>query len=72
MGYWRRIMRNAQPHLICEKCKKCDDWVEKELCLHYYYCTKYGDFNYRCKRKCKKLRKGMLKRIKQTINDIKE
>ena len=68
---WWKIMRNAQPHLICEKCRNCDDWDSRELCLHFYYCNKYKDYNYRCKRKCIKLRKGMLKRIKQALKESK-
>lgn len=71
MKYWAEIFNlEVKPHEICEKCKHCDSWTEREWCLTFYWCTKYRNYNYRCKRKCLKLKKGLLRQIKNAIKEI--
>ena len=41
MKYWEKIFNlKVKPHEICEKCKHCDSWTEREWCLTFYWCTK--------------------------------
>ena len=68
--YWRDLFRlKARPLYVCEKCRKYSGWNDKEVCATFVWCDKYHDYCGNCKRKCKKLRKGLLRLIKEAVKE---
>ena len=68
MAEVEKELYKVRPFNICVKCKHFGGLYDRENNICYFWCSKYSDCCERCKRKCKKLKKGLLKLIKESVN----
>ena len=69
-NYWRELFRlNARPLYVCQECKHYGGWYDREACATFVWCEKYHDYCGSCKRRCKELRKGLLRLIKEAVKE---
>ena len=60
-------MTELKPYLICKDCRHEDGWADHELCARFYFCGKYHAFIAKCKKRCRKLRQGLLKQLRENL-----
>lgn len=64
---WKTVIALATKNAnkICSRCKNLTSCTDRELCCTYFLCKKYGGFILQNKHTCKRLRKEIVRRIRQ-------